>query len=84
MCSTFSDSRAQQTVADFTDQILRGATADAVQLLHEQSEAGKDMMRLMSDLIAYLRDLLVFKVKPDALSEEPTPRSRPRWPRRRR
>jgi DNA polymerase III subunit gamma/tau len=60
----------QQTVASFTEKILRGATADAVQLLQEQSEAGKDMMKLMSDLIAYLRDLLVFKVKPDALSED--------------
>src|SRR5258707_13450208 len=28
------------------------------------------MMRLMSDLIAYLRDLLVFKAKPDALKED--------------
>jgi DNA polymerase-3 subunit gamma/tau len=61
---------SQQTVADFTDKILRGATADAVQLLHDQSEAGKDMMRLMADLISYLRDLLVFKVKPDALDED--------------
>src|SRR6266404_3061231 len=61
---------SQQTVASFTEKILRGATADAVQLLHEQSEAGKDMMKLMSDLISYLRDLLVFKVKPDALSED--------------
>jgi len=61
---------SQQTVANLTDKILHGATADAVQLLHEQCEAGKDMMRLMSDLIAYLRDLLVFKVKPEALSED--------------
>jgi DNA polymerase-3 subunit gamma/tau len=61
---------SQQTVANLTDKILRSATADAVQLLHEQCEAGKDMMRLISDLIAYLRDLLVFKVKPDALSED--------------
>ena len=61
---------SQQTVASFTEKVLRGATADAVQLLHEQSEAGKDMMRLMSDLISYLRDLLVFKVKPDALNED--------------
>ncbi len=60
----------QQTVANFTDKILRAATAEAVQLLHEQCEAGKDMMRLMADLISYLRDLLVFKVKPDALSED--------------
>ncbi|PYK37665.1 MAG: DNA polymerase III subunit gamma/tau [Verrucomicrobia bacterium] len=61
---------SQQTVANFTDKILRSATADAVQLLHEQCEAGKDMMRLMADLISYLRDLLVFKVKPNALSED--------------
>jgi DNA polymerase-3 subunit gamma/tau len=66
----------QQTVADFTEKILRGATADAVQVLHEQCEAGKDMMRLMSDLIAYLRDLLVFKVKPDALDEDIDPELR--------
>jgi DNA polymerase-3 subunit gamma/tau len=61
---------SQQTVANFTEKVLRSETAGAVQLLHEQSEAGKDMMRLMSDLIAYLRDLLVFKVKPGALSED--------------
>jgi DNA polymerase-3 subunit gamma/tau len=61
---------SQQTVAGFTEKILRGATADAVQLLHEQSEAGKDMMKLMSDLISYSRDLLIFKVKPDALNED--------------
>jgi DNA polymerase III subunit gamma/tau len=61
---------SQQTVANFTDRILRVATADAVGLLHAECESGKDMMRLMSDLISYLRDLLVFKVKPDALSED--------------
>jgi DNA polymerase-3 subunit gamma/tau len=60
----------QQTVAKFTDKILRAETAEAVQLLHDQCEAGKDMMRLMADLISHLRDLLVFKVKPDALSED--------------
>src|SRR5256714_14724367 len=31
------------------------------------------MMRLMSDLISYLRDLLVFKAKPDALQEDVDP-----------
>jgi DNA polymerase III gamma/tau subunit len=30
-------------------------------------------MRLMADLIAYLRDLLVFKAKPDALNEDVDP-----------
>jgi DNA polymerase III gamma/tau subunit len=60
-------------VTDLTANILRGETADAVDLLHQQCESGKDMMRLMSDLIAYLRDLLVFKVKPDALKEDVDP-----------
>src|SRR4051812_15351949 len=54
----------EQTVIDFTGRILRGATAETIELLHEQCKTGKDMMRLMSDLISYLRDLLVFKAKP--------------------
>src|SRR6202171_4154708 len=33
---------SKQTVIDLTEQILRGATADAVKLLQEQSETGKD------------------------------------------
>jgi DNA polymerase III subunit gamma/tau len=61
---------SEQTVTDLTARILRGETPEAIGLLHQQCEAGKDMMRLMADLIAYLRDLLVFKAKPDALSED--------------
>ena len=30
-------------------------------------------MKLMSDLISYLRDLLVFKVKPEALADDANP-----------
>jgi DNA polymerase III subunit gamma/tau len=61
---------SEQTVVDLTGKILGGDTAAALDVLYEQCEAGKDMMRLMSDLIAYLRDLLVFKAKPDALKED--------------
>jgi DNA polymerase-3 subunit gamma/tau len=64
---------SEQTVAGFTGKILRGQTSEALGLLDEQSAAGKEMMKLMSDLIAHLRDLLVFKVKPDALAEEAAP-----------
>jgi DNA polymerase III subunit gamma/tau len=64
---------SEQTVSDLTGRILRSETPEAIDLLHEQSEAGKDMMRLMADLIAYLRDLLVFKAKPDALTEDVDP-----------
>lgn len=63
---------SQQTVADFTTKMLSGDTPTALNLLQMECEAGKDMMKLMSDLIAYLRDLLVYKVKPDALNEETT------------
>jgi DNA polymerase-3 subunit gamma/tau len=66
----------EQTVSDLTGRILRGETPQAIDLLHEQCEAGKDMMRLMADLIAYLRDLLVFKAKPDALNEDVDPEVR--------
>jgi DNA polymerase III subunit gamma/tau len=64
---------SEQTVVDLTGKILRGETAAALDVLYEQCEAGKDMMRLMSDLISYLRDLLVFKVKADALKEDVDP-----------
>lgn len=64
---------SEQTVVDLTGKILRSETAGALDVLYEQCEAGKDMMRLMSDLISYLRDLLVFKAKPDALQEDVDP-----------
>ena len=64
---------SEQTVANFTEKILQGDTAAALELLYAEAEIGKDMMKLMSDLIAYLRDLLVFKVKPDAVAEEFNP-----------
>ncbi len=57
----------------FDLRILQGETPAALELLYEQSENGKDMMRLMSDLIVYLRDLLVFKAKPDAVKEDVDP-----------
>ena len=64
---------SEQTVANFTDKILRGETPEALELLHAEAENGKDMMKLMSDLISYLRDLLVGKVKPEALADDLNP-----------
>jgi DNA polymerase-3 subunit gamma/tau len=61
---------SEQTVVDLTGKILHGETAPALDVLYEQCEVGKDMMRLMSDLISYLRDLLVFKAKPDAVADD--------------
>jgi DNA polymerase III gamma/tau subunit len=64
---------SEQTMVDLTGKILHGEAAGALDVLYEQCEAGKDMMRLMSDLISYLRDLLVFKAKPDALQQDVDP-----------
>ncbi len=40
-------------------------TAETLAVLDEQSEGGKDLLRLLSELIAHLRNLLVFQVNPD-------------------
>ena len=64
---------SEQTVAQFTEKILRGETPEALELLHTEADSGKDMMKLMSDLISYLRDLLVGKVKPEALADDLNP-----------
>ncbi len=64
---------SEQSIAGFSEKILRGETAAALGLLDEQAAAGKEMMKFMSDLIAHLRDLLVYKVKPDALADEAAP-----------
>jgi DNA polymerase-3 subunit gamma/tau len=64
---------SEQTVANFTEKILRAETPEALELLHTEAENGKDMMKLMSDLISYLRDLLVGKVKPEALADDLNP-----------
>jgi DNA polymerase-3 subunit gamma/tau len=64
---------SEQTVARFTEKILLGETPAALELLHSEADSGRDMMKLMSDLIAYLRDLLVGKVKPEALADDLNP-----------
>ena len=65
---------SEQTVTDLTGEHFarRNRRTRSICCI-EQCESGKDMMRLMSDLIAYLRDLLVFKAKPDALKEDVDP-----------
>src|SRR5437868_8701436 len=64
---------SEQTVIDLTGHILRAETPGALELLYEQCESGKDMMRLMSDLIVYLRVLLAFKAQQHALNEDVDP-----------
>jgi len=64
---------SEQTVSDLTGRILRARNTGSNRSAARAMRAGKDMMRLMGDLIAYLRDLLVFKAKPDARNEDVDP-----------
>jgi len=64
---------ARQTVADLCEHLLNGDTAKALALLHAQSESGRDLSRLLSDLIGHLRNLLVIQHDPQGVQDELTP-----------
>ena len=61
---------AQQTVSNLCGLILEGDSPQALGMVHDQAESGKDLARLMSDLISHLRDLLIAKADPDGVKEE--------------
>ena len=58
---------AQETVSALCGGILAGRCGDALRALQEQAENGKDLSRLMADVITHLRDLLVMKADPEGL-----------------
>lgn len=63
----------RETVRQLASAIFHQETAKALALLLEQSNAGKDLSRLLGDLISFIRDLLIEKVSPvfsDALFAE--------------
>jgi DNA polymerase III subunit gamma/tau len=64
---------AQQTVAHLCDALLGGDAPAALRIVHEEAEAGRDLTRLLSDLITYLRTLLVVKADPTAMEGELSP-----------
>ena len=59
-----------QTVTALCDAILGCDAAGALAKIHEQAEAGKDLARLMSELITHLRNLLVLQADPNGLGDE--------------
>ncbi len=61
---------AQQTVAELCEFLIVGDTAAALGAIHAQAEAGKDLSRLMSDLIEHLRNLLVVQCNPLGVQDE--------------
>jgi DNA polymerase-3 subunit gamma/tau len=61
---------AEHVVADLTRAILQQNGAGALAIVHQQSEAGKDLTKLLADLLSFLRNLLIFKIDPQSLREE--------------
>lgn len=62
-----------QTVSEMAYRILESSTVGALQLVHETSEAGKDLGKLLTDLIQHFRTLLVTQADPKAGAEDLEP-----------
>jgi DNA polymerase-3 subunit gamma/tau len=61
---------AEHIVANLTRAILQQTAADALAIVHQQAEAGKDLTKLLGDLLAFFRNLLIYKIDPQSLREE--------------
>ncbi|MEI7958642.1 MAG: DNA polymerase III subunit gamma/tau [Verrucomicrobiota bacterium] len=61
---------AAQTVSDLCEDILCGDSPAALGIVQQQAEAGRDLSRLMADLIGHLRNLLVAKADPEGIKTE--------------
>jgi len=62
----------RETILQLGRALLERDTTTALALVKTQSEAGKDLSRLLSDLVGLLRDILISKVHPP---EDATPES---------
>ena len=63
----------REMVLGLAEALIARDTPAALELVKQQAEAGKDLARLLSDLVALFRDVLIGKVHPPA---EPTEESR--------
>ncbi len=61
---------AHETVAALCDHLIGGDTPGALAAVQAQADAGKDLSRLMADLISHLRNLLVAKADPAGMKSE--------------
>ncbi|HEY1084323.1 MAG TPA: DNA polymerase III subunit gamma/tau [Prosthecobacter sp.] len=64
---------AVQAVCQLAQNILDSDTVAALRLVHDTSEAGKDLGRMLGDLIQHFRTLLVSQADADAAAEDLEP-----------
>ena len=60
----------RETVNALSSALIAGDTPRALGLIHQQAEAGKDLGRLLGDLITHLRNLLVAKADPEGIQAD--------------
>ncbi len=61
---------ARRTLESLAEAVLRGEVAGIVKIIGELEAAGKDMQRLVLELLDYFRALLVWQCAPEAAGQE--------------
>ena len=61
-----------ETITGLGSSIIQKDTVKALSTIYEQSEAGKELSQLLTDLISHFRSVLVFQVDPSGTSKELT------------
>jgi DNA polymerase-3 subunit gamma/tau len=62
-----------ESISELAGQILRRDNAMALEAVHQHADAGKDLSKLLGDLIGHFRNVLVLRVDPDSHSTEIPP-----------
>ncbi len=62
-----------ETIAGLSLRIIERDTVGALKELHAQADAGKDLSRLLADLIQHFRTVLVDQIDPAAAEEDLSP-----------
>ncbi len=61
---------SEHVVVDLIRAILQQNASKALSVTQQQAEAGKDLSKLLADLLGFLRNLLVYQIDPQSLHEE--------------
>jgi len=67
---------AEQVVLDLSQAIITRESTTALHLIHGQQEAGKDLSKLLTDLLNFLRSLLIAQVDASSLQDEQSEKAR--------
>ena len=59
-----------EIIAGLGSAILSKETVKGLETIYEQSESGKDLSKLLTDLISHFRSVLVYQVDPSGASKE--------------